>query len=317
MIGSTSANNGVRIDEMYRIMTNNSRLVLGTAQLGMPYGIANRTGQPSIETAREIVLTAWNNDICEFDTAGAYGQSEKILGEIFKDLTISDQVKITTKPDPELNHLDAKCMIQALEQSLDRLHVNKLHCIMLHREDLLDLWEKGLHEILESFVQKGLVDHIGVSVYSPQRALQAILTKGIQIVQLPTNILDRRFEKAGIFELSKEHDKEIYIRSIFLQGLLLMKPEELSRNMSDAKKVLEEIRAIAVEKKVTIRHLALGYIKASKPKAKLIIGVEQVSQLNGIINDANIELPLETLQEILNKFHDVDEKIINPIFWQR
>jgi len=298
-------------------MINNSQFVLGTAQLGMPYGIANRTGQPSIETAREIVLTAWINGICEFDTAQAYGQSENILGHIFEDLKISDQVNITTKPHPELNHLDKECMKQALEESLGRLHAKKLHCIMLHGEDLLDLWEKGLFEILESFVREGLVGHIGVSVYSPQRALQAIRTKGIQIVQLPANILDRRFEKAGVFELAVEHGKEIYVRSVFLQGLLLMKPEDLPTQMTTAKPVLEELWSIAAQNKVTVRCLALGYIKATKPKAKIVIGVEQVSQLHEIINDLKIELQPDTLREITKEFHNIDENIINPVLWRR
>ena len=45
-----------------------SRLVLGTAQLGMDYGIANITGQPVYNTARSIVQEAWESGICEFHT---------------------------------------------------------------------------------------------------------------------------------------------------------------------------------------------------------------------------------------------------------
>jgi aryl-alcohol dehydrogenase-like predicted oxidoreductase len=298
-------------------MSDHSRLVLGTAQMGMPYGIANRIGQPDMVAAREIVRTAWYNGICEFDTAQAYGKSEQILGQIIEDLGITDQAKITTKPHPDLNHLDQGAMIQAIEQSLDRLHVNKLHCIMLHREEMLDLWQEGLCEILQSIVRSGMADHIGVSVYSPHRALQAIGTDGVQIVQLPANILDRRFEKAGVFKSAEEQDKEIYIRSVFLQGLLLMDPEELPPNMIAAKPILDEIRAMSFKKNANIRNIALGYIKTTKPKAKLIIGAEQASQLKEVISDADMELPLGALQEILNKFDDVDEKIINPTLWQR
>jgi aryl-alcohol dehydrogenase-like predicted oxidoreductase len=298
-------------------MSDHSRLVLGTAQLGMPYGIANRTGQPDRRAALEIVCTAWENGICEFDTAHAYGQSDQILGQIIEDLGITDKAKITTKPHPDLNHLDQDTMIQAIEQSLNRLHVNKLHCIMLHREEMLDLWQEGLCEILQSIVRRGMADHIGVSVYLPQKALQAIRTEGIEIIQLPANILDRRFEKAGVFESAEEQDKEIYIRSVFLQGLLLMDPGELPPNMIAAKPILDEVRAISFKNNVNIRHFALGYIKTTKPKAKLIIGAERASQLKEVISDADMELPLGALQEILNKFDDVDEKIINPTLWQR
>jgi len=314
---SALANLGSCFRKTNRTMSDHSRLVLGTAQLGMPYGIANRTGQPDRRAAREIVKTAWNNGICEFDTAQAYGKSEQILGQTIQDLGITDQAKITTKPHPDMNHLDQSLMMQALEQSLYHLHVNKLHCIMLHREEMLDLWQEGLYESLQSIVHRGMADHIGVSVYTPQRALQAIRTEGIQIVQLPTNILDRRFEKAGVFESAEEQDKEIYIRSVFLQGLLLMDTEELPPNMIAAKPILDEVRAISFKKNVNIRRLALGYIKTTQPKAKLIIGAEQASQLKEVISDADMELPLGALQEILNKFDDVDEKIINPTLWQR
>jgi len=300
-----------------RTISDHSRLVLGTAQLGMPYGIANRSGQPEKSTAYKIVKTAWDNGICEFDTAEAYGKSEQILGQIIEDLGLTDKAKITTKPHPDLNHLDQGAMIQAIEQSLDRLNVNKLHCVMLHREEMLALWQEGLCEILQSFVRKGMADHVGVSVYSPKSAIQAIRTEGIDIVQLPANILDRRFEKAGIFESAQEQDKEIYIRSVFLQGLLLMPPKELPPNMIIASPFLDDIRAIARKSNIPLHHLALGYMKATQPKAKLIIGAEQESQLKEVISNADMELPLEVIQEILNKFYDIDEKIINPTLWQR
>ena len=60
-----------------------NRLVLGTAQLGMDYCIANTTGQPVYDTAKTIVQEAWESGICEFDTAQAYGQSEQVLEQVF------------------------------------------------------------------------------------------------------------------------------------------------------------------------------------------------------------------------------------------
>ncbi len=298
-------------------MTINTRLVLGTAQLGMQYGIANTSGQPSFDTAREILRTAWNSGIEELDTAQAYGQSEKSIGVIVDNLNISDRVKITTKLHPTVNHLDRKEMTKSLLESMERLHVPKLYCLMLHREDMLDLWDSGLHDILESFIQKGMIRHIGISVYAPHRAIQAIHTNGIDFVQLPTNIIDRRFEKSGVFELAIEMNKQIYIRSVFLQGLLLMNPDALSPQMNFAKPVLEELRSVARKTNLSIRLLALGYVKSVQPKAKLIIAVERADQLNEIIDDLNISLPLEAIQEISEKFYDIDEKLINPALWKR
>jgi aryl-alcohol dehydrogenase-like predicted oxidoreductase len=298
-------------------MSDHLRLVLGTAQLGMPYGIANRTGQPNKVSAHEIIDTAFKNGISEFDTAQAYGASEEILGQIIEDLRTTNQAKITTKLHPDLNHLNHDDMIQAIEQSLKKLNINKLHCVMLHREETLDLWQKGLSEILESFISRGLVDHIGVSVYSPQRAFQAISTKGIEIIQLPSSILDKRFEKANVFESAEKEAKKIYIRSIFLQGLILMASEELPAHMDATSAVLSEVCNISRRHNVTTRHLALGYIKSTKPKAKLIIGIEQALQLHQVLTDIDTELPTELIIELSNKFNDLDEKIINPTLWRQ
>ena len=53
---------------------------LGTVQLGMPYGISNRSGQPSREIARQMLDTAYDLGVRALDTASDYGTSEEILG---------------------------------------------------------------------------------------------------------------------------------------------------------------------------------------------------------------------------------------------
>ena len=56
------------------------QLVLGTAQLGLDYGITNTNGKPKLTQSLEIIKQALDNDINIFDTARAYGDSEYILG---------------------------------------------------------------------------------------------------------------------------------------------------------------------------------------------------------------------------------------------
>ena len=146
-----------------------NRLVLGTAQLGIDYGIANTIGQPVYNTAMSIVQEVCKSGICEFDTAQAYGQSEQILGQVFKDLGISDEVRVITKLTPHVDHSDKEALNKAVEISLNNLGVASLYCLMLHREDMLDLWEKGLRENLMYIVNSGRVKYIGVSVYSPEK----------------------------------------------------------------------------------------------------------------------------------------------------
>ncbi|MDO9028146.1 MAG: aldo/keto reductase, partial [Candidatus Roizmanbacteria bacterium] len=179
-------------------------LVLGTAQLGFHYGIANKTGQPDQATATAIVQEAWKNGIREFDTAQVYGNSEVVLGKALSELGIAREARVISKFNPALDHLSAVAMSDALNESLRRLGVPYLFGMMLHKEEILSLWDKGLAEILHELVLSGRIKHIGVSVYSPDKAIQALNTDVVDMVQLPANILDRRFEKAGVLQLANE-----------------------------------------------------------------------------------------------------------------
>ena len=95
---------------------DDNKLVLGTAQLGLNYGIANKTGKPDLATVRDIVLEAWEGDIRYFDTAQAYGESECVLGKVLSDLGIGNKAHIITKPSPDIDHGNKKQLEDALSE---------------------------------------------------------------------------------------------------------------------------------------------------------------------------------------------------------
>lgn len=295
-----------------------SRLVLGTAQLGMNYGISNRTGQPDLKTAEAIVKTAWEFGIREFDTAQAYGQSEKVLGHCLSLLGIANEVTIISKTHPDTNHLNLTKMGKALEVSLNNLKCDHLYGYLLHKENLLDQWDKGLGELFVNLIEKGgLVKNIGVSVYSPERASQALKTDHISIVQLPSNILDRRFENAGVFKLADRLQKTVYIRSVFLQGLLLMDSKDVSQKMQFAIPVMEKIGSIAKEMGLTKHDLALGYAKQAYPHAKIVFGVETQEQLENNLKSWERPLSSNFVERAKKEFNYVENTILNPGLWPK
>jgi len=292
-----------------------SRLVLGTAQLGMPYGIANRTGQPDFETAVSIIKTAWEYGIREFDTAQAYGESEAVLGRAFASLGISNKVRIITKLDPKLDPHQGQNIKRAINRSLERLQIPALYGLMLHREEWLDHLNHGLEKTLRALVLDGTVQHLGVSLYTPVKALQALKSDILEMIQVPANILDHRFADAGVFNLANEKRKQVYIRSVFLQGLLLMKPEDLPASMAFAKSTLGKIDNLCAQYKYTRHKIALLYIKEKYPQAKIIFGAETPIQLkqNLIIWRNNFTSIFEISQ--IDSLSILDERIINPYFW--
>jgi len=291
------------------------RLVLGTAQLGMPYGISNKTGQPDQAMSTAIIRKAWECGIQEFDTAQGYGVSEAFLGKAFSDLGISNEVRVVSKFNPDLDHLNPLRMSLALDESLKRLGLSYLFGIMLHREELLSLWNKGLSKILYSFVFSGKVKYLGVSVYSPAKAIEALETEGIDFVQLPTNILDRRFEEAGVFELAYKKNKKVYIRSVFLQGLILLPLKEIPDEAAQARPIIKQLELWCRSFGVTRQEVALGFVKSEMPHSKIIFGadvpwhVEQNAELwKRDFSSALIEL-------LKKNFKNVNEKILMPNLW--
>jgi aryl-alcohol dehydrogenase-like predicted oxidoreductase len=291
------------------------RLVFGTAQLGSHYGIANRTGKPDSATAVSIIQTAWESGIREFDTASVYGNSERVLGNAIHSTGIGDNVRVISKVHPDIDHVNHTKMTAALHTTLSNLNISALYGIMIHREELLDKWDRGLYDILRDFQQAGLIQHIGVSVYSPAKAVEALETEGIEMVQLPTNIFDRRFEKANIFDLADHKNKTLYIRSIFLQGLLLLQPDSVPSYLQAARHPLEKLLRLSKDAGLTVAELCVGYIKHAFPKSKLVIGVETPSQVRKNIEYWHTPWPMGLEHEIQNIFTDIDERILNPSVW--
>lgn len=294
-----------------------SRLVLGTAQLGMNYGIANKCGRPDSDLAKKIVQTAWENGIREYDTAQGYGESENVLGNALHSLGFSSDARVITKLDPSLDHLDRARLEQAVRKSLTRLNVPIMHGLMLHKEEYLEVWESGMGDILRGLIKQRLTEHIGASVYSPEKAKLALETDGIDMIQIPSNILDRRFEKAGVFQLADDVGKTIYIRSIFLQGLLLMPPDALPEHMRFAAPVLGRLTSFAQDVGLNIMELCIGYIKHAFPRAQLLFGAETPAQVRENLKCWNMPWPSELMQRIQREFENINEIILNPSLWPK
>jgi len=294
---------------------SSSPLVLGTAQFGSCYGVANKAGRLSQETVTDIVREAWAQGIDRFDTAQGYGDSEVFLGNALGQLGLGEKVKVISKIAPSLDHLNTDSVISSVEKSLKHLGIAKLHALLIHDEDSLRLWDKGLKEILMELVHAGKVEKIGASVYSPERALQALNISEIDVLQVPTNVLDRRFQKAGVFQLPQDKEKEIYIRSIFLQGLLLMDGQDIPATMDFAKPILQDFEKFCQENNVDRLQLAIGYVRACIPQAYLLFGAERIEQVQDNVNALDSIFGMSLYEEVEKVFDSIDEKILNPSLW--
>jgi len=290
------------------------RLVLGTVQLGMPYGIANESGQPDFEKAREIIATAWETGIYQFDTAQGYGQSESVLAKALTDLQILSEVRVFTKIDPAIDHTDWLAIRQAICKS-STLFGPALYCLMLHNEEYLKHWPEGLGEVLRECRDQGLYTRVGVSVYDPPAARWALETEGIDLIQLPANVLDRRHERAGVMALAHSLRKTIVIRSIFLQGALLLPEDKLPQRIHHARPYMEPIHEVAHCQGINPRDLCIGFVREHWPDSLVVFGAERTEQVSENVSSWSNPLPQGTLEELDTYTKFIPLEVLRPDLW--
>jgi aryl-alcohol dehydrogenase-like predicted oxidoreductase len=254
-----------------------SRLVLGTAQLGTPYGVANALGQPTRRQATGMVREAWASGIRFFDTAQAYGSSEEVLGLALRELGINDRAKVVSKLSPDLPVRDSGRILEAVRESRQRLGLPRLWAMMLHRPAWLPAWPNGLGEVLCRAKADGLVKHLGVSVSTAEEARNALEHPDIDIIQAPCNAWDQRMREAGISGLAQRLDKLCFIRSVFLQGLLLLSPEAIGRRLRGAHGAAKKWQTLSQRYGMLPAELAVRF--ALTLGTPLVIGAETSEQV--------------------------------------
>ncbi len=253
---------------------------LGTAQLGMRYGIANVAGRPNATLASEIVAEAYRQGVRYFDTAQDYGESETILGRVFAAFGIGANARVITKLSSRIvGTSDINLVKHSIEASLRSLSVVSLWALLLHDEMQLDLLNSRLGDTLRQANADGLLQRLGVSVYAPERALQALETEGIDVIQVPSNVFDHRMSRAGVFERAHEFGKFVFVRSVYLQGLALLEPDVVPNGILGAYEAVSAFADFCEREGVSRKRFAADHIRWMAPGSPLVIGAESVDQL--------------------------------------
>lgn len=301
---------------MNTVAENDPRLVLGTAQLGMAYGIANKGGQPETAVAEAIISTAWEGGVRIFDTAQAYGDSETVLGKTLVRLGLADQARVCTKV---LSMDDFEVRVR---ESVKRLGSHPLHCLMLHDERCLIDWANGTGERLEALRRNGLIHHVGVSAYSPRIAREALRRDEVSMIQVPGNVMDRRFETAGVFELARELGKEVHVRSVFMQGLFFFDFEDRERrdafqylDYDRAERYVRQVRELACDAGLSIQQFALAWVRRAYGDAYVLVGAETPTQVAENLEGWNAPLPEAVYEKSRTLFKGVGPEILHIPYW--
>ena len=289
-----------------------SKLCLGTVQFGMKYGVNNALGrQPVKQECYEIIEKAIRAGITCFDTASAYGAAESLLGWYLWGGIVPN---IISKLSPQCPN-DDKIVVEKIKESLQHLGLTKLYGYMLHRG--ADMQKEGVMAGLVTAKAQGLVEIIGVSIYEPEEAMQAVDDTRVDIIQIPYNVLDKRLDRVGFFVKSKKNNKEIYARSAFLQGLLLMKPDEAEERVPQSSPWIAKFQDVAKDYGYTPAEAALLYSLCHDGIDYVVFGVETVEQLMFNVAIQNRMTGFGSCYgELKEMFTDVPREILVPSLWR-
>ena len=292
-----------------------SRLALGTVQFGLPYGVANRSGQPSYEVVRDILACAIEGGVTVLDTAAGYGESEAVLGRALADLGFAEKVTVVTKIAalaPDLSPARADALVEAsVNNSLRQLHLDRLDLCLFHREQDFSY--------ADSFIklrERGLVRRIGSSTTTPKGTREIVASGLAEAVQFPASVLDRRFLPSGAE--ARACGMAVFARSVYLQGLLLLDdattPEDL-RGVAPARRRLAELARHAG---MPIAELALRFALGWQEIDAVLVGVDSVAQMReNLALFAKGPLPPDLASEVEAAVPLLPDAILDPWRWAK
>ena len=284
-----------------------TKLGIGTLQFGLNYGIANKDGKLKNLEINKIKNISKAHNINIVDTANVYGNSEKRLGDLgFSDFKLVSKLPVTQPPIDRVNWV-----LKNVRKSLKKLNVTKLYGMHIHNTKyLLDKKGYKIYNGLVKAKKDGLINKIGVSVYTIQELKKIILRFKIDLVLLPFNIFDQRLIKSNILQELKDRNIEIHTRTTFLQGLLLLEGSKIPSKFEKYKKYFDNWNKIQKKIKIPKFEICLKYALSNKYIDKVIVGIDNSKQFNLLIKAAGY-LKIQTKSVDASK--EID--LINPSKW--
>ena len=300
-----------------------AELIIGSVQLGLAYGAANRTGKPDRQTALRLVRRAADAGVGGFDTARAYGESEDRLGEALKGRRVPTITKLS--PLSELPpDAPPEAVIAAVDGSIARslgaLQRDRLDCLLLHRAAHLGAFDGQVWRRLEHYLARGTIGSLGVSVQSPAEAHTALVHPNVRHIQLPFNILDWRWPEAKIITaIRSKPSVTVHARSVFLQGVLISgDPSVWPRVEGMASPALISWLNGCATKfgRQSVADLCLAYVRGQDWIDGVVIGMETEEQLEtNLALSARAPLASTDCAAIEASRPRVPEQLLDPALW--
>jgi aryl-alcohol dehydrogenase-like predicted oxidoreductase len=291
------------------------RIVMGAAALAQPYGIANPQSSVSPAETDDLLTAAWSRGIRFIDTASTYGEAEIRIGN-WSNRT-GNHFRIIGKLPimQDIPNAEIKATVQShIEATCRSMRIDQLEGYLIHNP--ADFARPHVREALAELQEKGKFGYYGLSIYQPEDAITALTLNKVGALQIPINVFDNRLFESGLSEKCYNNDIRLFLRSVFLQGLIFRNPDTLPAFFRPIFPKLHAFRSLSKETGVSLSHLALSYVLQTVRSGQVIVGCRQVShveELSNFMEGATVN------NEVINRMHvlrnEMDVKMIDPRLW--
>lgn len=282
------------------------KLALGTVQFGLNYGINNQQGKPLQAEVNAILDLARESQLLSLDTSINYGDALKTLSAYPNIEQFQISSKFSSKDDLGLS------ITEQVTSTLKQVKAKQLNILYFHHfPDVSNL--NYLREFV-SLKAEGLIENIGISIYSLEEMEQVIDMGDVDCIQLPFNLLDRSKEKLALMQKAKDRGQTLVARSIFLQGLFFKDLATLPEKLAPLKSPLESLHRICERHNINMMELALGYSLNQPLLDQCLIGVDSKGQLARNLVAAKKPLTGDIILEI-ESINIEAQELLSPANW--
>ena len=285
------------------------KLILGTVQMGLPYGISNTTGRIPKQESFKILETAYENGIQTLDTAEVYGSAHQLIGD-FHQAHPNQRFNVITKIPKEIASNEIRTR---LLNYIEELSVENLEAVMFHSFDSYTR-DHQLKKELAKQKEEGVFTYLGVSLYTNEELEQIMDDDIIDLIQLPFNLFDNTSIKGELLRSAKSKGKMIHTRSAFLQGLFFKDPQNGHPVVRRLFEPLNKIHFLSKKYGLPVAAIALLYCLKQDFIDRVLIGVDSLNQLQSNLDICHIDLPQDVINEI-NTIHIENKNLLNPSLW--
>lgn len=285
-------------------------IYIGTANFNNNYGIGSRSSVFQRNDLDKLFFEIQNNENIYLDTSRNYEGVEELIGKYANGKLVD---KITTKISPS-EHDTSNSVVNMVKNSLGKVGQESFYSVLMHNPEILNC-ENATDIVggLEQCINLGLTKFIGISSYESQQMVQ-LKKRFPQFTdfQINENVVDQKnFRNTDLTSLSKSGHR-IFVRSIFLQGNLLVNYSDLPEFLIPQQEIFKKFIQHCASNKVSQIKCCLDYAKQISWSSGIVVGINKFTDLTDIIENFSSAIKVNDFSiDVLSDFYSDPRNWIN------